>query len=107
MHDVHHTQEELNVLTSFRAHPLAHTTGFILATVPVVAMTADHPMAPMLIPAHHTQEELNVLTSFRAHPLAHTTGFILATVPVVAMTADHPMAPMLITAYLCLGTVPH
>ena len=52
MHAVHHTQEELNVLTSFRAHPLAHTTGFILATVPVVAMTADHPMAPMLITAY-------------------------------------------------------
>jgi hypothetical protein len=26
-----------------------HTAGFILATVPVIMMTADHPMAPMLI----------------------------------------------------------
>jgi sterol desaturase/sphingolipid hydroxylase (fatty acid hydroxylase superfamily) len=49
MHAIHHTQEELTVLTSFRAHPLVHTAGFILATVPVIMMTADHPMAPMLI----------------------------------------------------------
>jgi len=49
LHAVHHTQEELTVLTSFRAHPLVHTAGFILATVPVIMMTADHPMAPMLI----------------------------------------------------------
>lgn len=49
MHAVHHTREELTVLTSFRTHPLAHTTGFVLATVPVIALTADHPMAPMLI----------------------------------------------------------
>ncbi len=33
-HALHHSQEELSVLTSFRAHPLMHTTGFLLATVP-------------------------------------------------------------------------
>jgi len=27
-HALHHSQEELSVLTSFRAHPLIHTTGF-------------------------------------------------------------------------------
>ena len=27
-HALHHSQEELSVLTSFRAHPLMHTTGF-------------------------------------------------------------------------------
>ena len=37
-HALHHSQEELIVLTSFRAHPLMHTTGFLLATVPVVAL---------------------------------------------------------------------
>src|SRR5208337_3034310 len=37
-HALHHSQEELSVLTSFRAHPLMHTTGFLLATVPVVAL---------------------------------------------------------------------
>jgi sterol desaturase/sphingolipid hydroxylase (fatty acid hydroxylase superfamily) len=48
-HAVHHTQEELSVLTSFRAHPLMHTTGFLLATVPVVALMGDRPMVPVLI----------------------------------------------------------
>jgi len=35
-HALHHSQEELSVLTSFRAHPLMHTNGFLLATVPVL-----------------------------------------------------------------------
>jgi sterol desaturase/sphingolipid hydroxylase (fatty acid hydroxylase superfamily) len=46
---LHHSQEELSVLTSFRAHPLMHTTGFILATIPVVALMPDRPIAPVLI----------------------------------------------------------
>jgi sterol desaturase/sphingolipid hydroxylase (fatty acid hydroxylase superfamily) len=37
------------VLTSFRAHPLMHTTGFLLATVPVLLLTGAHPLAPVLI----------------------------------------------------------
>ncbi len=48
-HALHHSQEELSVLTSFRAHPLMHTTGFILATIPVVALMPDRPIAPVLI----------------------------------------------------------
>ena len=48
-HALHHSQEELSVLTSFRAHPLMHTTGFLLATVPVVALMPDRPVAPVLI----------------------------------------------------------
>ncbi len=48
-HAVHHSQEELSVLTSFRAHPLMHTTGFVLATVPVVALMPQRPIAPVLI----------------------------------------------------------
>ena len=36
-------------LTSFRAHPLMHTTGFLLATVPVVVLMPTRPMAPVLI----------------------------------------------------------
>jgi len=48
-HALHHSQEELSVLTSFRAHPLMHTTGFLLATVPVVALMPTRPMAPALI----------------------------------------------------------
>ena len=48
-HALHHSQEELSVLTSFRAHPLMHTTGFVLATFPVVALMPGRPIAPVLI----------------------------------------------------------
>jgi sterol desaturase/sphingolipid hydroxylase (fatty acid hydroxylase superfamily) len=48
-HALHHSQEELSVLTSFRAHPLMHTTGFLLATVPVVALMPARPIDPVLI----------------------------------------------------------
>jgi sterol desaturase/sphingolipid hydroxylase (fatty acid hydroxylase superfamily) len=48
-HALHHSQEELSVLTSFRAHPLMHTTGFLLATIPVVILMPDRPIAPVLI----------------------------------------------------------
>jgi sterol desaturase/sphingolipid hydroxylase (fatty acid hydroxylase superfamily) len=48
-HALHHSQEELSVLTSFRAHPLMHTTGFLLAAVPVVALMPERPLAPVLI----------------------------------------------------------
>ena len=37
------------MLTSFRAHPLMHTTGFLLATIPVVALMPARPVAPVLI----------------------------------------------------------
>ena len=43
IHVLHHSQEELSVLTSFRAHPLMHTTGFVLATGPVLLLTGAHP----------------------------------------------------------------
>jgi sterol desaturase/sphingolipid hydroxylase (fatty acid hydroxylase superfamily) len=48
-HALHHSQEELSVLTSFRAHPLMHTTGFVLATIPVMALMPARPIAPVLI----------------------------------------------------------
>ena len=48
-HALHHSQEELSVLTSFRAHPLMHTTGFLLATIPVVTLMPTRPIAPVLI----------------------------------------------------------
>jgi sterol desaturase/sphingolipid hydroxylase (fatty acid hydroxylase superfamily) len=48
-HALHHSQEELSVLTSFRAHPLMHTTGFLLATVPVMALMPARPIAPVII----------------------------------------------------------
>jgi sterol desaturase/sphingolipid hydroxylase (fatty acid hydroxylase superfamily) len=48
-HALHHSQEELSVLTSFRAHPLMHTTGFVLATIPVVVLMPARPIDPVLI----------------------------------------------------------
>jgi sterol desaturase/sphingolipid hydroxylase (fatty acid hydroxylase superfamily) len=48
-HAVHHSQEELSVLTSFRAHPLVHTVGFFLATIPVLVLMGDRSVAPALI----------------------------------------------------------
>jgi sterol desaturase/sphingolipid hydroxylase (fatty acid hydroxylase superfamily) len=48
-HALHHSQEELSVLTSFRAHPLMHTTGFLLATIPVVVLMPTRPIAPVII----------------------------------------------------------
>ena len=66
-HAIHHSQEELSVLTSFRAHPLVHTTGFLLATVPVVALTHDHALAAVLITAYvclGTLPHANVRWSF-------------------------------------------
>ena len=49
IHALHHSQEELSVLTSFRAHPLMHTNGFLLATVPVLALSGARPLAPVLV----------------------------------------------------------
>jgi sterol desaturase/sphingolipid hydroxylase (fatty acid hydroxylase superfamily) len=51
-HALHHSQEELSVLTSFRAHPLSHLAGFFLATVPVIVLMGDRGIAPVLITAY-------------------------------------------------------
>lgn len=48
-HALHHSQEELSVLTSFRAHPLMHTTGFILAAIPVAVLMPTRAIAPVVI----------------------------------------------------------
>jgi sterol desaturase/sphingolipid hydroxylase (fatty acid hydroxylase superfamily) len=48
-HALHHSQEELSVLTSFRAHPLMHTTGFFLAAIPVVVLMPTRAIAPVVI----------------------------------------------------------
>jgi sterol desaturase/sphingolipid hydroxylase (fatty acid hydroxylase superfamily) len=49
LHTIHHSQEELSVLTSFRAHPLMHTTGFFISTAAALAMMGDRSLAPALI----------------------------------------------------------
>jgi sterol desaturase/sphingolipid hydroxylase (fatty acid hydroxylase superfamily) len=66
-HALHHSQEELSVLTSFRAHPLMHTTGFLLATVPVVVLMPTRQIAPVLITIYvciGTLQHANVRWSF-------------------------------------------
>jgi len=49
VHAVHHTQEELSVLTTFRTHPLVHLVSFMAATVPVIVLMGSRPLAPVLI----------------------------------------------------------
>ena len=39
-HAVHHSQEELSILTTFRAHPLVHVS-FLLTAVPILAISAN------------------------------------------------------------------
>jgi sterol desaturase/sphingolipid hydroxylase (fatty acid hydroxylase superfamily) len=66
-HALHHSQEELSVLTSFRAHPLMHTTGFLLASVPVVVLMPARPIDPILITAYvcvGTLQHANLRWSF-------------------------------------------
>jgi len=40
LHAVHHSQEELSILTTYRAHPLVHVT-FLLSAVPILAVAAN------------------------------------------------------------------
>jgi sterol desaturase/sphingolipid hydroxylase (fatty acid hydroxylase superfamily) len=40
LHALHHSQEEMSILTSFRTHPLVHTS-FLLTVVPAVALLAN------------------------------------------------------------------
>jgi sterol desaturase/sphingolipid hydroxylase (fatty acid hydroxylase superfamily) len=40
LHAVHHSQEELSILTTYRAHPLVHVS-FLITAVPVLAIAAN------------------------------------------------------------------
>jgi len=40
LHAVHHSQEELSILTTFRAHPLVHVS-FLISAVPILAIAAN------------------------------------------------------------------
>jgi hypothetical protein len=40
LHAVHHSQEELSVLTTYRAHPLVHVS-FLFSAVPILAVGAN------------------------------------------------------------------
>jgi sterol desaturase/sphingolipid hydroxylase (fatty acid hydroxylase superfamily) len=100
-HALHHSQEELSVLTSFRAHPLMHTTGFLLASVPVVALMPARPVDPVLITAYvcvGTLQHANlrwrfgplgwVLVSPAYHRLHHATDIQDANLGVVLTIWD-------------------
>ena len=50
-HAVHHSQEELSVLTSFRAHPLVHTS-FLIALIPVVMLSSTAVIPATVITAY-------------------------------------------------------
>jgi sterol desaturase/sphingolipid hydroxylase (fatty acid hydroxylase superfamily) len=109
-HALHHSQEELSVLTSFRAHPLMHTSGFLLATIPVVALMPTRPIAPVLITIYvciGTLQHANlrwtfgpagrVLVSPAYHRLHHATetqgvnlGVVLTIWDVLARRARFP-----------------
>jgi sterol desaturase/sphingolipid hydroxylase (fatty acid hydroxylase superfamily) len=40
LHAVHHSQEELSILTTFRAHPLVHVS-FLISAIPILAISAN------------------------------------------------------------------
>jgi sterol desaturase/sphingolipid hydroxylase (fatty acid hydroxylase superfamily) len=40
LHAVHHSQEELSILSTFRTHPLVHVS-FLLSAIPVLALAAN------------------------------------------------------------------
>jgi sterol desaturase/sphingolipid hydroxylase (fatty acid hydroxylase superfamily) len=102
VHALHHSQEELSVLTSFRAHPLMHTSGFLLATVPVLVLTGADPLAPVLITVYvclgtlpHTNVKWSygplgwVLVSPAYHRLHHSAERQDVNLGVVLTVWDH------------------
>jgi sterol desaturase/sphingolipid hydroxylase (fatty acid hydroxylase superfamily) len=40
LHEVHHSQEELSILTTYRAHPLVHVS-FLLSAIPILAVESN------------------------------------------------------------------
>jgi sterol desaturase/sphingolipid hydroxylase (fatty acid hydroxylase superfamily) len=51
LHAVHHAQEEMSVLTSFRAHPLVHVS-FLVAVIPALALSRNAAPPAFLITAY-------------------------------------------------------
>jgi sterol desaturase/sphingolipid hydroxylase (fatty acid hydroxylase superfamily) len=47
LHAVHHSQEELSILTTYRAHPLVHLS-FLLSAIPVLAVE-DNTVTPAVV----------------------------------------------------------
>jgi sterol desaturase/sphingolipid hydroxylase (fatty acid hydroxylase superfamily) len=51
LHALHHSQEELSVLTTYRTHPLVHVT-FVLTAIPVLALAHNDATPAMLLTAY-------------------------------------------------------
>ena len=50
-HELHHSQEDMNVLTVFRTHPLIHVS-YLLAVVPALVLLANGEMPTLLLVAY-------------------------------------------------------
>ena len=50
LHAVHHSQEELSILSTFRTSPLVHI-GFIITAIPVLALASNNATPPELLTA--------------------------------------------------------
>jgi sterol desaturase/sphingolipid hydroxylase (fatty acid hydroxylase superfamily) len=48
LHAVHHSQEELSILSTFRTSPLVHV-GFVITAIPVLALAANNATPPELL----------------------------------------------------------
>ncbi len=51
LHAVHHSQEELSILTTYRAHPLVHVS-FLLSAVPILAVEANTATPAVVLTAY-------------------------------------------------------
>lgn len=50
-HELHHSQEDMNVLTVFRTHPLIHVS-YVLAVVPALVLLANGELPTLLLVAY-------------------------------------------------------
>jgi sterol desaturase/sphingolipid hydroxylase (fatty acid hydroxylase superfamily) len=50
-HALHHSQEEMTVLTTFRAHPLVHSS-FLISAIPTLILVANGNVPPLLFTAY-------------------------------------------------------
>jgi sterol desaturase/sphingolipid hydroxylase (fatty acid hydroxylase superfamily) len=51
LHAVHHSQEELSILSTFRTHPLVHVS-FVISAVPVLALASNAATPALLLTAY-------------------------------------------------------
>lgn len=50
LHSVHHSQEELSILSTFRTHPLVHL-GFVVTAIPVLVLAGNNATPAFLLTA--------------------------------------------------------